>query len=69
MYYVVKVVFTVEDDKGKVKKQIESYLVNAMSTIEADTRTTAFLTERGELGFEVKSVSKSAISTVINDDK
>jgi hypothetical protein len=34
-YFTVKAVFEVEDAKGKIKKQTEQYLVDAMSVTEA----------------------------------
>ncbi len=64
-YFTVKAVFEVEDAKGKIKKQTEQYLVDAMSVTEAEARITEYLSERGENDFEVKSASKSNIVSVI----
>jgi Fe-S cluster assembly iron-binding protein IscA len=64
-YFQVKVQFTVEDSKGKVKKQNVLYLVDAMSVTEAEARTVQYLTERGEQEFEVKAASESVIAEVI----
>lgn len=64
-YFQVKVQFTVEDSKGKVKKQNVLYLVDAMSVTEAEARTVQYLTERGEQEFEVKAASESAIASII----
>jgi hypothetical protein len=64
-YFTVKAVFEIEDNKGKVKKQTETYLVDAMSVTEAEARITEYLSERGESEFEVKSASKSNIISVI----
>lgn len=64
-YFTVKAVFEVEDAKGKVKKQTETYLVDAMSVTEAEARITGYLTDRGENEFEIKSASKSNIASVI----
>ena len=64
-FFQVKVQFTVEDSKGKVKKQNVLYLVDAMSVTEAEARTVQYLTERGEQEFEVKAASESVIAEVI----
>jgi len=48
VYYQVKVQFTVEDSKGKVKKQNILYLVDAQSVTEAEARTIQFLNDAGE---------------------
>jgi hypothetical protein len=64
-YFTVKAIFQTEDSKGKVKKQTETYLVDAMSVTEAEVRITEYLAERGENDFEVKSASKSNIVSVI----
>lgn len=64
-YFTVKAVFEIEDNKGKIKKQTEVYLVDAMSVTEAEARITDYLSERGENDFEIKSASKSNIVSVI----
>lgn len=64
-YFQVKVQFTVEDSKGKVKKQNVLYLVDAMSVTEAETRMVQHLTEQGENEFEVKAASESPIASVV----
>jgi len=65
-YFQVKVQFTVEDSKGKVKKQNVNYLVDAQSVTEAEARTVKFLTDNDEQVFEVKSASESKIFDVIS---
>ena len=65
-FFQVKVQFTVEDSKGKVKKQNVFYLVDAQSVTEAEARTIQFLTNEGEQEFEVKAASESVIVEVIN---
>ncbi len=65
-FFQVKVQFTVEDSKGKVKKQNVFYLVDAQSVTEAEARTIQFLTNAGEQEFEVKAASESVIAEVIN---
>ena len=64
-YFQVKVQFTVEDDKGKVKKINIPYLVDAQSVTEAEARITKYLNDDGERNFEVKAVSASAIVKVV----
>jgi hypothetical protein len=64
-YFNVKVQFTTEDERGKVKKQNVNYLVDAMSVTEAEARTVQYLVERGEEQFEVKSASEAKIAEVI----
>ena len=68
-FFTVKAVFQVEDAKGKIKKQTETYLVDAMSVTEAEARLTTYLTERGENDFEIKSASKSNIVSVVTNSK
>jgi len=64
-YFQVKVQFTVEDSKGKVKKQNVLYLVDAMSVTEAEAKMVQHLTEQGETEFEVKAASESPIASVV----
>ena len=64
-YFQVKVQFTVEDSKGKVKKQNVLYLVDAMSVTEAEARMVKYLTDNGEMEFEVKAASESPIASVV----
>lgn len=68
-YFNVKVQFTVEDSKGKIKKQNILYLVEAQSVTEAEARTIQFLSDAGEQEFEVKAASESAIAQVITSDE
>ncbi len=64
-YYQINVMFTVESDNGKLKKQSVMYLCDAQSVTEAEARTTQFLNGRGESNFEVKSAGESKIAEVI----
>jgi hypothetical protein len=66
-YFNVKVQFTVEDGKGKVKKQNVLYLVDAMSVTEAEAKMVQYLNEQGERDFEVKAASESNIAQVVLD--
>ena len=67
-FFLVKVQFKIEDEKGKVKNQNVNYLVDAMSVTEAEARTVKYLTDRGEQAFEVKAASESKISEVISSE-
>jgi len=64
-YFQVKVAFTIEDSKGKVKKQNVLYLVDAQSVTEAEARMVKYLTDNGENEFEVKAASESPIASVV----
>jgi hypothetical protein len=64
-FFQVKVQFTVEDSKGKVKKQNVIYLADAQSVTEAEARITKYLTDQGEQAFEVKAASESLIAEVV----
>jgi hypothetical protein len=64
-YYTVKVEFVVEDDKGKLKKQKFSYLVDAMSVTEAEAKMTTWLVKRSERDFQIKDVVSSPIVDVL----
>jgi hypothetical protein len=65
-FFQVKVQFTVEDSKGKVKKQNVLYLADAQSVTEAEARITKYLVvDAGEQAFEVKAASESLIAEVI----
>lgn len=64
-FFSVKVQFTIEDSKGKIKKQNVLYLVDAQSVTEAEARMVKYLTERGENEFEIKAVVDSPIASVV----
>ena len=63
-FFQVKVAFTVEDSKGKLKKQNLLYLVDAMSCTEAEAKMVKQLTGDGEQAFEVKGITESPIADV-----
>ena len=44
-FFQVKVQFTIEDSKGKVKKQNVLYLADAQSVTEAEARIIKYLTD------------------------
>jgi len=64
-YFQVKVQFTVEDSKGKVKKQNVLYLVDSESVTEAEARMVQYLVDQGEQEFEVTAAVASNIASVI----
>ncbi len=64
-YYIVKVEFKFEDDKGKMKKQKLDYLVDAVSVTEAEAKMTKWLVERSERNFEIKAAIASPIVEVL----
>jgi Fe-S cluster assembly iron-binding protein IscA len=64
-FFQVKVQFTAEDSKGKVKKQNVLYLVDSQSVTEAEARVVKYLTDNGEQEFEVKAASESPIASVV----
>lgn len=64
-YTEVKVTFSIEDEKGKVKKTNVKYLVDAQSPTEAEARITQKLIDDGETDFEVKDTKESKIFEVV----
>jgi len=65
MYFTVSVKVSFEDDKGKVKKSVERYLVDAMSVTEAEARTTEFM-KSDTRDSEIVAVNQSRILEVIS---
>jgi len=65
MYFTVSVKVSFEDDKGKVKKVTERYLVDAMSVTEAEARTTEFM-KTDVRDSEIIAVNQSRIIEVIS---
>jgi hypothetical protein len=66
---VVQLSIQSEDSKGnvKIKKQKETYLVDAMSVTEAEARV-VMLFENYSQEFQVVQVSQSKIVEVVNKD-
>jgi hypothetical protein len=64
MYFTVSVKVSFEDDKGKVKKKTEKYLVDAMTVTEAETRVVSYM-EGTQQEFEISSASQSRIVDVL----
>ena len=65
MYFTVSVKVSFEDDKGKIKKVTERYLVDAMSVTEAEARTTEFM-KTDVRDSEIVAVNQSRILEVIS---
>ena len=64
-FYAVTVAIEVEDAKGKIKKQKENYLVDAMSCTEAEAKLVKkFTDEAVKLEYEVVKVADTKIIEV-----
>ena len=64
-YYAVTVAVEVEDAKGKIKKQKEQYLVDALSCTEAEAKLVKkFVKDAVQLEYEVIKVSETNIIEV-----
>jgi len=63
-YYIAKVKVHHEDDKGRVKKITEQYLVNAVSVTDAEAKVVADF-EGSNLEYEVTAVMETKIVSVI----
>ena len=63
-YYIAKVKVTHVDDKGRVKKLTEQYVVNAVSVTDAETKVVKDFENSG-IEFEVGSVIETKIIKVI----
>jgi hypothetical protein len=64
-YYSVVVAVEVEDAKGKIKKQKEQYLVDAMSVTEAEAKLVKkFTKDAVQLEYEVVKVSETKVIEV-----
>ena len=65
MYYSAKVNIITVDSKGREKKNVEEYLVNAVSVTDAETKVHEQF-KNTTIDFEVKSVSQTRIIEVLN---
>lgn len=63
-YYIAKVKVHHEDDKGKVKKVTEQYLVDAVSVTDAEVKVVEEF-EGSNLEFEVTAVIETKLVKVI----
>ncbi len=65
-YFNVVVQTKVEDEKGKLKKQNEQYIVSAISCLDAETITVKkFVDEGTNLDFKVVSIKETKILEVL----
>ena len=64
MFHSVSVKVSFEDDKGKVKKKTERYLVDAQSVTEAEARVVSYM-KGTQQEFEISSASQSKIVEAI----
>jgi hypothetical protein len=64
-YYVAKVKVVINGDNGKQKKNVEQYLVNAVSVTDAESKIHEEF-KNDSLDFEVTSVVETKIIKVIN---
>ena len=65
MYYSAIVNIITVDNKGREKKQVEEYLVNAVSVTDAETKVHEQF-KNTTIDFEVKAVSQTRIIEVLN---
>ena len=65
MYYSAKVNIITVDSKGREKKQVEEYLVNAVSVTDAETKVHEQF-KNTSIDFEVKSVAQTKIIEILN---
>ena len=65
MWYIVKIAFSTESDKGKTKIEKLNYLVEDETTSSAENKVKKKLIDEDEINFEIKSVSESKIYRVI----
>jgi len=65
-YWEVTVQFERENDRGRVQKVRESYLVDAMTGTEAEAKTYKHLEEQDETNFQVISLKQSRILKVVD---
>lgn len=63
-YYIAKVKVHHEDDKGRVKKVTEQYVVNAVSVTDAEAKVVADF-EGSNLEYEVTAVTDTKIISII----
>ena len=64
-YYKAKVKVITQDDKGRQKRNVEEYLVNAVSVTDAETKVHEEF-KNDSVEFEVTSVLETRIIKVIS---
>jgi len=67
MYWQVDVKLEITNDRGKIQKITEKYLVEAFSATEAEAKI--YKEFEGESNFNVEKVVKSKILKVINTEQ
>ena len=63
MYWQVKVQVRLENEKGKLQKVTEIYLVNAVSTTDAEAKI--YKQFEGSEPFEITAITKSKVLFII----
>jgi hypothetical protein len=66
MYWQVDVKMEFENDRGRVQKVIEKYLVSAFSATDAEAKI--YKEFEGDSNFSVEKVVKSKILKIIGDE-
>ena len=66
-YWQVTIQFERENDRGRIQKVREVYLVDAMSGTEAESKTYSYLEAEGETQFTITSLTQSRILKVIGE--
>ena len=64
-YWQVTTQFERENDRGRIQKVKEVYLVDAMSGTEAETKIHKMLEAEGERDFRIISLTESRIIKVV----
>lgn len=65
-FYIAKVRFEIENEKGNIKHQIRTYMVKAVSVTDAEVKVNKYLKNSTE-PFEVPTISESKILDFIHD--
>lgn len=68
MYYTGTAKYQKEDESGRLKLATESYLVDAVSFTETESKLYQFLEQNVRGEFKVKSISESGITDVFQYD-
>jgi hypothetical protein len=66
MYWQVDVKMEFENDRGRVQKVIEKYLVSAFSATDAESKI--YKEFEGDSNFSVEKVVKSKILKILGDE-
>ena len=66
MYWQVDVKMEFENDRGRIQKVIEKYLVNAFSATDAEAKI--YKEFEGDSNFAVEKVVKSKILKILGDE-